>query len=722
MLSRSFSASIVSLSIIVSVLIVPFVSSAQPGAVIVPPPSDYGQDTNADGVYEYLVVEVTINVTVPGGYMVGVWVNDTEGIPIHCAGVGSYCPVGIQVVSIQLEGIKFWHHGTNGPYSVWVELDSEYPLTPIDDFHGFTQAYTYDQFEALPAVLEAVTERVVDVDGNGRNEFIIADLFVNVSEAKEYRIIFQVMVLDRVTFSWIYLVEIDNVQFLPIGDNLVSITARGSGIEAGGLDGPYWFLMLIFDGAPSFVRWLDDLWYLTPSYGYADFESGSLESAYSSTIPEIDGVSSEGEWDDATVANMSRPDMENPFGAFMLVKNSPTVLYICMDAVDDLTDDAGDYATVAFDTGNDHNWTNNQEDQFKVGRGEGNTMHSLYDEAGASWFTNTHCAPFDETEPDHSGLEGAAGFGTSARESANHSIYELAIPLALIDAEPCDVVGLATAGHRFDTKGVYDANRDSWSSWPYYLPQGPFPVDYGEVLLGWPPVSTRATVMGYLGNDGWYASPVNVTLSSTGGWLGPLSTMVWPDDEDWLWYEDPIMCSTEGNHSFEFQSCDHSGVWETVKSVEFKIDLNAPVTTSTVSGRNLTLNATDGMSGVDLILYQVDGGPWKNYTERLVLSGEVNHTVLYYSVDHAGNVEGMKTVDFEKEPGGGAAPLTIDFWIVLAVIAISAAIAIPAVFGMRRRAKESDSRAAKKDIGTAVAQMEDDSGPGKEPPPERPGG
>ncbi len=45
-----------------------------------------------------------------------------------------------------------------------------------------------------------------------------------------------------------------------------------------------------------------------------------------------------------------------------------------------------------------------------------------------------------------------------------------------------------------------------------------------------------------------------------------------------------------------------------------------------------------------------------------------------------------------------------------------------AIFGMRRRAKESHAKAAIKDIGTAVVQMEDDSGPKEESPPEKPGG
>ena len=71
------------------------------------------------------------------------------------------------------------------------------------------------------------------------------------------------------------------------------------------------------------------------------------------------------------------------------------------------------------------------------------------------------------------------------------------------------------------------------------------------------------------------------------------------------------------------QADDHSG-WA-----------NAAVT--------VTLTATDvGTAGVAATLYTVDGGLQKTYTAPFSVSGQGNHPVTYWSVDAAGNTEGVK--------------------------------------------------------------------------------
>jgi competence protein ComGC len=108
----------------------------------------------------------------------------------------------------------------------------------------------------------------------------------------------------------------------------------------------------------------------------------------------------------------------------------------------------------------------------------------------------------------------------------------------------------------------------------------------------------------------------------------------------------------------------------------------------------------------------------------------VNHTVEYYPVDFAGNTGETNTLTVEKkavedddQDGGGAGFLGWDFFIVLAIIALIILISVPKLFGMRRKAKESDARAAVKDIGTAYAQMMMEEPPkSSEQPPKPPQG
>jgi hypothetical protein len=98
-------------------------------------------------------------------------------------------------------------------------------------------------------------------------------------------------------------------------------------------------------------------------------------------------------------------------------------------------------------------------------------------------------------------------------------------------------------------------------------------------------------------------------------------------------------------------------------------DTTPPVTTCTlnppepngnnswyVSDVEVTLNATDDMSGVNATYYRIDGGPWMTYTEPFIVTTDGEHTVQYKSVDNAGNIEDSKSVEFKIDQ----TPPTID--------------------------------------------------------------
>jgi hypothetical protein len=88
-------------------------------------------------------------------------------------------------------------------------------------------------------------------------------------------------------------------------------------------------------------------------------------------------------------------------------------------------------------------------------------------------------------------------------------------------------------------------------------------------------------------------------------------------------------------------------------------DTTPPVTTATIPGGIkqdwynvpvvLTLTATDSQSGVQFTLYNRDSGGWSAYSSPLASFADGSHTVLYYSVDWAGNVEGQKTLAFKVD-------------------------------------------------------------------------
>jgi hypothetical protein len=466
-------------------------------------------------------------------------------------------------------------------------------------------------------------------------------------------------------------------------------------------------------------RYLDEVMFLSQVYAYAEFEAGSIFSKVFTVTPTIDGSIDANEWENATLVDLGRPDMENPFGAALLVKNSETHLYICMDVVGDITNDTGDHASIAFDSGNDNDVSDAQEDQFTVNSSAGSLNHSVYSDAALGWIAHD-CHPVEGELTDHLGLAAAAGFGPSVSMAAEHRIYEFSIPLALIGAIPGTVIGFATNGNA--TYGIYDASVLNGSSWPYFIEPGASLVDYGDLTIAWGPLLTTASLSGTLGQNGWYMSPVNVRLEATGGELGVNWTSYSLDGTNWSYYNAVIQHQTEGVSTMTYYSRDGAGGLETVKSVEIKIDMTPPTTVASVSGRNLSLVAADGVSGVDMTFYRVDSGSWLEYTGTIELSGDESHEVEYYSVDNAGNTEEASTT-IVKEGGFG-----LDFWMVILTMAILVGIAIGATFGMRRKAKESDARSAIKDIGSTYSQMmeegppKQETSPKNEAPPKKPGG
>jgi len=85
-------------------------------------------------------------------------------------------------------------------------------------------------------------------------------------------------------------------------------------------------------------------------------------------------------------------------------------------------------------------------------------------------------------------------------------------------------------------------------------------------------------------------------------------------------------------------------------------DTTPPVTTCTLAGTQqggvyispveVTLTATDDISGVDFTKYKVDTGDWTTYVAPFIVSDDGPHTVYFYSVDKMGNAEAQKSATF----------------------------------------------------------------------------
>ncbi|MBS4174325.1 S8 family serine peptidase [Bacillus sp. FJAT-49736] len=191
-----------------------------------------------------------------------------------------------------------------------------------------------------------------------------------------------------------------------------------------------------------------------------------------------------------------------------------------------------------------------------------------------------------------------------------------------------------------------------------------------NVTDGSPPVTT-AKFDGTEGENGWYTSDVSVELTATDDLTGVKSTQYRVNGGNWQDYLEPIEFSKEGTSVLEYKSTDNAGNKEDVQTKEIKIDKTAPATKAEVTGikdKNgwytsdvtIKLSASDHNSGVKTTHYRVNNGEWKDYSGEIKLSNNGTFTVEYRSMDKAGNVEDVNSLEVKINkpspgtPGPGA--------------------------------------------------------------------
>jgi hypothetical protein len=121
-------------------------------------------------------------------------------------------------------------------------------------------------------------------------------------------------------------------------------------------------------------------------------------------------------------------------------------------------------------------------------------------------------------------------------------------------------------------------------------------------------------------------------------------------------YSGPFAMTAQAQSYIYYFTEDYAGNFSAEPYEWVNIDETAPVTTATLAGTfhgrvynsavSVTLAATDNLSAVHVTYYQLDGGSYTAYSTPLNVTALGAHTVKYYSVDFAGNIEATKTATF----------------------------------------------------------------------------
>ncbi|MGC9060180.1 MAG: OmpL47-type beta-barrel domain-containing protein [Thermoplasmata archaeon] len=165
----------------------------------------------------------------------------------------------------------------------------------------------------------------------------------------------------------------------------------------------------------------------------------------------------------------------------------------------------------------------------------------------------------------------------------------------------------------------------------------------------------------------WYnTTNVLITFSASDNTSGVKYTKVKIDDGLWLTLNtgsasSPITITGEGIHTVKYYSVDIAGNAEETQEFFVRIDTTPPFTKAVLSGHegkngwylgnvSISLSACDELSGVAAIYYSIDGASFIPYKQEIVFSDGV-HTLSYYAMDNAGNVEAKNTISIRIDKG-----------------------------------------------------------------------
>ena len=181
------------------------------------------------------------------------------------------------------------------------------------------------------------------------------------------------------------------------------------------------------------------------------------------------------------------------------------------------------------------------------------------------------------------------------------------------------------------------------------------------------------------GGVSYFGKNLSVSLSATDDLSGVKQIYFSTENNNFAPYRSSD-ASKEGNYQLSYYSVDNVGNVETVKQKDFVVDLSPPVTRHEItamfkdeiisSKSQISLTASDNLSGVARIMYKFDNEPEKQYRAGTTISfshlADGTHTLYYYSEDNVKNVETEKSVSFflDKTPPVMSADVLGDRFII----------------------------------------------------------
>ncbi len=231
-----------------------------------PPHSNYVVDADEDSLYEYLVLEVGINVSEPGWYFVVSVLNTDMYSHVWNASYEPY-EVGTYVVQIWYSAYDIVSNGLNGTFYADMELYDQHSTKITTSVYTLGE-YDIRDFEAVPptAIEGPHSDEGLDTDGDGAFNYLAVYVRVNVTTAGTYGV---KGFVDGLTTNSTG--DARNATYLDLGIRSVELRFNGELFVEAELDGPYLIRLELMDG--EFNRFYMSEDYTTQDYYWTQFSN-----------------------------------------------------------------------------------------------------------------------------------------------------------------------------------------------------------------------------------------------------------------------------------------------------------------------------------------------------------------------------------------------------------------------------------------------------------------
>ena len=200
-----------------------------------------GIDSNGDGLFDELAIDVITNFKQAGKYSIGGTLVDARGTMIDMAFAEKTLAAPDKgVITLKFDGETIAAYGINGPYYLknlffdYRQGDSKASLGFLKDAHT-TARYSYLSFQhPLIQLGSNSVDTAVDTDSDGLYNSLIVNLAVNVANAGQYDVTGRLDTANGQKIDWSSaLVDLN------AGANMVQLVFPGMRVRQSGKDGPY---------------------------------------------------------------------------------------------------------------------------------------------------------------------------------------------------------------------------------------------------------------------------------------------------------------------------------------------------------------------------------------------------------------------------------------------------------------------------------------------------